>query len=72
MKPFAPPPRDTAMGSLLEAITDSFRADNFQPTNIYFALIPPWSEDLKDKKEKKLKQIERARLALKTWLEMNH
>lgn len=71
-KPFTPPPRDTAMGSLLEAITDSFRADNFQPTNINFALIPPWPEDLKDKKEKKLKQIERARLALKTWLEMNH
>ena len=71
-KPFTPPPRDTAMGSLLEAITDSFRADNFQPTNINFALIPPWPEDLKDKKEKKLKQIERARLALKTWLEMSH
>jgi len=65
---FSPPPRDTAMGSLLEAITDSFRIKNFQPTNINFSLIPPWPEDLKDKKEKKLKQIERARLALQNWI----
>lgn len=65
---FLPPPRDTAMGSLLEAITDSFRIKNFQPTNINFSLIPPWPEDLKDKKEKKLKQIERARLALQNWI----
>ena len=65
---FNPPPRDSAMGSLLEAITDPFRADNFQPTNINFALIPPWPENIRDKKEKKQKQIERARLALADWI----
>lgn len=64
---FNPPPRNSAMGSLLEAITDPFRADNFQPTNINFALIPPWPEEIKDKKEKKQKQIERARNELMGW-----
>lgn len=67
-KVFTPPPRNSAMGSLLEAITDPFRADNFQPTNINFSLIPPWPEEIKDKKEKKLKQIERARTELETWI----
>jgi methylenetetrahydrofolate--tRNA-(uracil-5-)-methyltransferase len=64
---FSPPPRDSAFGSLLEAITDPFRADNFQPTNINFALIPPWPENIRDKKEKKQKQIDRARAALASW-----
>lgn len=66
-KIFTPPPRASAMGSLLEAITDPFRADNFQPTNINFALIPPWPEEIRDKKEKKQKQIERARTEMSSW-----
>ncbi|MCC2678431.1 MAG: tRNA (uracil-5-)-methyltransferase Gid [Pseudobdellovibrio sp.] len=65
---FSPPPRDTAMGSLLEAITDSFKENNFQPTNINFGLIPPWPEDLRDKKEKKNRQIARAKEALRNWI----
>ena len=64
---FTPPPRDTAMGSLLEAITDPFRAENFQPTNINFGLIPPWPENIRDKKEKKQRQIERARSTFSQW-----
>lgn len=64
---FTPPPRDSAMGSLLEAITDPFRAENFQPTNINFGLIPPWPENIRDKKEKKQKQIDRARSAFSQW-----
>lgn len=66
-KVFSPPPRNSAMGSLLEAITDPFRADHFQPTNINFALIPPWPEEIKDKKEKKQKQVDRARTELAAW-----
>ena len=66
---FSPPPRDTALGSLLEAITDPFREKNFQPTNINFGLIPPWPEDLKDKKEKKSRQIQRAQDALRAWIQ---
>jgi len=65
---FSPPPRDTAMGSLLEAITDSFKENNFQPTNINFGLMPPWPEDLRDKKEKKSRQIARAKEALRNWI----
>lgn len=71
-QPFTPPPRDSAFGSLLEAITDPFRADNFQPTNINFALIPPWPENIRDKKEKKQKQIERARAAMDGWKTSTH
>lgn len=68
-KIFSAPPRDSALGSLLEAITDSFREKNFQPTNINFGLIPPWPEDLNDKKEKKSRQIQRAQEALRSWIQ---
>lgn len=77
-KVFTPPPRETALGSLLEAITDPTRADHFQPTNINFALIPPLSEEEleplkaqklhRDKKVKKETQIQKARAALKRYL----
>jgi methylenetetrahydrofolate--tRNA-(uracil-5-)-methyltransferase len=77
-KVFNPPPRHSAMGSLLEAITDPTRAAHFQPTNINFSLIPPLTEtdieELKtqklhrDKKAKKEVQIKKARAALETWL----
>lgn len=77
-KVFTPPPRHSAMGSLLEAITDPTRAEHFQPTNINFALIPPLTEeDLeplkaqklhRDKKAKKEVQIKKARAALESWL----
>ncbi|MBS1971523.1 MAG: methylenetetrahydrofolate--tRNA-(uracil(54)-C(5))-methyltransferase (FADH(2)-oxidizing) TrmFO [Bdellovibrionales bacterium] len=76
-KVFTPPPRLSAMGSLLEAITDPTRAEHFQPTNINFALIPPLTEeDLeplkaqklhRDKKAKKEVQIKKARAALESW-----
>jgi methylenetetrahydrofolate--tRNA-(uracil-5-)-methyltransferase len=66
-RPLTPPPRETALGSLLEAITDSYREKNFQPTNINFGLLPPWPEDLRDKKEKKSRQIARAQQALRDW-----
>lgn len=80
---FSPPPRPSAMGSLLEAITDTTRADHFQPTNINFGLFPGLtvekllSEGLdkkdavrlaKDKKGKKMEQIQRARTAFSMWL----
>lgn len=67
-KPLSLPPRDTALGSLLEAITDPFREKNFQPTNINFSLIPPWPEPIRDKAEKKAKQIQRARDSLLKYL----
>jgi len=66
-RPLSLPPRETALGSLLEAITDPFREKNFQPTNINFSLLPPWTEPLNDKKEKKIKQIQKAQAALQNW-----
>jgi len=77
-KVFNPPPRASAIGSLLEAITDQTRANHFQPTNINFALIPPLAEEdiealkvqklHRDKKAKKEIQIKKARAALESWL----
>ena len=64
---FAPPPRASAMGSLLEAITDPSREKHFQPTNINFGLLPPLLEVVKDKKIKKEKQINIARDVFTSW-----
>jgi len=74
---FYPPPRESAMGSLIDAITDEFRINNFQPTNINFGLLPPLNEfDMtdeqkkimkKDKKMKKELQIKKAQAALQAW-----
>lgn len=60
-KEFIVPPRTTAFGALIDAITDPERAKHFQPTNINFGLIPPLEEAERDKKIKKEKQIQRAR-----------
>ena len=66
-KTLAVPPRASAMGSLLEAITDPLRAKHFQPTNINFGLLPPLEEKVRDKSVKKAKQIENARGAFADW-----
>ncbi|QDK46863.1 methylenetetrahydrofolate--tRNA-(uracil(54)-C(5))-methyltransferase (FADH(2)-oxidizing) TrmFO [Bdellovibrio sp. ZAP7] len=66
---FNPPPRASAFGSLLEAITDESRAEHFQPTNINFALLPPLAEKERDKEIRKKKQIEIARNAAKEWVQ---
>lgn len=66
-KTFSPPPRLSAMGSLLNAITDEFKIENFQPTNINFALLPPLAEPIRDKAVKKAAQIKLAREALVSW-----
>lgn len=71
-KAFAPPPRESMMGSLLEAITDPTRAENFQPTNVNFGLFPDMKDEngkkIRDKKQKKLMQIARAQSAFSRWL----
>jgi methylenetetrahydrofolate--tRNA-(uracil-5-)-methyltransferase len=68
------PPRASAMGSLLEAITDPTRADHFQPTNINFGLFPnidpPAGRKKWDKKSKKVKQLELAQAAMSEYLEL--
>lgn len=63
------PPRASAFGSLLEAITDPSRERNFQPTNINFGLLPPLEEQIRDKKLKKEKQIALAQSQFQDWLQ---
>ncbi|MGZ5278852.1 MAG: methylenetetrahydrofolate--tRNA-(uracil(54)-C(5))-methyltransferase (FADH(2)-oxidizing) TrmFO [Pseudobdellovibrionaceae bacterium] len=67
------PPRDSMMGSLLEAITDPTRADHFQPTNVNFGLFTDMKEEngkkIRDKKTKKLRQVARAQAAFSGWLQ---
>ena len=61
---FPPPPRTTALGSLIAYITEEASGDNFQPMNVNFGLFPPLNETkIVNGKPKKLKGRER-KLAL--------
>ena len=71
------PPRETALGSLHDAITDPMRADHFQPTNINFGHMPaiadaaaaPGSRPRRiDKTTKRAMQIHAARTAMRAWM----
>lgn len=66
--PTQKPPRESALGSLLEAITDPSRAEHFQPTNINFGLLPALRDPPRDKSEKKQIQIDKAQKSLQEWL----
>lgn len=52
-------PRESALGSMLYYITHT-DADNFQPMNITFGLMPPLPENIRDKKKKKIMTAQRA------------
>jgi methylenetetrahydrofolate--tRNA-(uracil-5-)-methyltransferase len=66
-----PVPRETALGSLMHYITHADVKD-FQPANITFDLLVPIEEELRkkvrDKKERKRIQCERALAAFDAWL----
>jgi methylenetetrahydrofolate--tRNA-(uracil-5-)-methyltransferase len=63
------PPRASALGSLIEAITDETKIKHFQPTNINFGLFPN-IEGFKDKKAKKDQQILKAQESFLKWLSL--
>lgn len=74
------PPRVTAIGSLLSAITDPTKVDHFQPTNINFGHMPAIEDDptqldargrIKriDKNTKREMQVANAKAAFRAWLE---
>ena len=65
-RPFNPPPRESALGSILHAITLEEK-ENFQPTNINFGLFPAAPEKMK-KDLKKEFILNRAKEAFKQWL----
>lgn len=66
--PFSGPPRTTAMGSLMSAITDPLRSRNFQPTNINFGLFPPLDLQTSEKDVRKKSIIKRAQRDFSRWL----
>jgi len=67
-----PVPRETALGSLVHYITHA-DADNFQPANITFDLLPAVDEEtrrrVRDKKLRRKLVCERALVALAAWLQ---
>ncbi|MGH9395589.1 MAG: methylenetetrahydrofolate--tRNA-(uracil(54)-C(5))-methyltransferase (FADH(2)-oxidizing) TrmFO [Terriglobia bacterium] len=68
---FAPPPRDTALGSLIHFITHADPA-NYQPTNISFDLIPPVDSlpraISRDRRARRDRQCERALQEAEQWI----
>ena len=68
------PPRATALGSLIAAITDETKVEHFQPTNINFGHLPSAPERnvetgrRLDKHDKRQWQVAAARAALLDWL----
>src|SRR3954453_3418907 len=62
------PPVETALGALLGHITGGADAEIFQPMNVNFGLMPPIEGRWK-RADRKKAYTDRARAALKTWLE---
>jgi methylenetetrahydrofolate--tRNA-(uracil-5-)-methyltransferase len=62
-----PPPRETALGSLIHYIT---RADpkKFQPANITFDLLPPLDRKIRDRQVRHRVQCEIALRGLQEWI----
>jgi methylenetetrahydrofolate--tRNA-(uracil-5-)-methyltransferase len=61
------PPRETAVGALLEHITRGANAETFQPMNVNFGLMPPIDDRLR-RADRKRAYTERARAKLAEWL----
>lgn len=69
---FVPPPRTTALGSLVHYLTHA-DGHNFQPANISFDLLPPIEglprQIARDRRARREKQCERALKDFESWLE---
>jgi len=70
---FSPPPRTTALGSLVHYLTHADARD-YQPANIAFDLLPPveglgWAA-ARDRRARRARQCERALADVKKWLEV--
>jgi methylenetetrahydrofolate--tRNA-(uracil-5-)-methyltransferase len=73
VRPYTPPPRTTALGSLVHYITHA-SSTNYQPANISFDLLPPM-ENLpraiaRDRRARREKQCQRALVDFEKWLEV--
>ncbi len=73
------PPRESLLGSLHFALTDEYRAQNFQPMNVNFGLFPQatkedftrFTKGKKGKAEKKICQIAKAKESFQLYLDNN-
>jgi methylenetetrahydrofolate--tRNA-(uracil-5-)-methyltransferase len=63
--PLVVPPRETALGSLVNHLTESDPA-RFQPSNINFGLFPPWEKKIR-KKFRGQERADRSLAALEKW-----
>jgi len=66
----AAPPAETALGALLGHITGGADAETYQPMNINFGLMPPIEGPKAKKADRKRLYTDRARGALKEWLQL--
>jgi methylenetetrahydrofolate--tRNA-(uracil-5-)-methyltransferase len=71
-RPFVPPPAETALGALYRHVTGEAHPPDaeHQPTNITWGLFPPLPGRVK-KRDRRARQVERARRALATWAAEN-
>jgi methylenetetrahydrofolate--tRNA-(uracil-5-)-methyltransferase len=71
VRPYEPPPRTTALGSLVHYITHA-APGNYQPANISFDLLPPIDglprAIARDRRARRAKQCERALAEFERWL----
>ena len=65
-KDYIPPPRDTALGALINYLTTS-NVNNFQPMNINFGLFPIGEIKIRDKKERNQKIALNALEKIQKW-----
>ncbi len=65
---FAPPPLTTALGALLAHVTGGADAEQFQPMNVNFGLMPPPDGKMK-KKDRKAAYTGRARSDFVRWMQ---
>lgn len=63
-----PPPRATALGSLVHYITQA-ESRNFQPANVTFDLLPALDRKVRDRKERHRLQCELALREFENWLQ---
>ncbi|MDR3676568.1 MAG: methylenetetrahydrofolate--tRNA-(uracil(54)-C(5))-methyltransferase (FADH(2)-oxidizing) TrmFO [Acidobacteriota bacterium] len=73
VRPYTPPPRTTALGSLVHYVTHA-ASGNYQPANISFDLLPPMDglprAIARDRRRRREKQCERALTDFAAWLEL--
>lgn len=65
--PLTVPPPETALGSLINHLTQS-QSKHFQPSNVNFGLFPPWEKKIR-KKFRGEERAKRSGTAMEQWLE---